>query len=47
MFRPIRTLFLMMLMFLTGIFYERYQHGIQCSEAGGRIIDEFCVGANK
>lgn len=45
MFRPIRTLFLMAMVFIAGIFYERSQHGERCVEAGGAMKSGLCTGA--
>ncbi len=41
MFRPVRTLFLMVLVFLAGVFFERYQHGERCAAAGGQLCRAF------
>ncbi|SLN28184.1 hypothetical protein PEL8287_01266 [Roseovarius litorisediminis] len=46
MFRPVRTLFLMVLVFLAGVFFERYQHGERCAAAGGAVVSGLCTGAN-
>lgn len=45
MFRPIRTLIMMALVFVAGIFYERAQHGERCVAAGGEMVSGLCTGA--
>ncbi len=43
-FRPIRTLILMGLVFLAGIVFERYQHSQRCVAAQGVAQDGLCRG---
>lgn len=43
-FRPIRTLILMGLVFLAGIVFERYQHSQRCEIAKGVTQDGLCRG---
>lgn len=47
MFRPIRTLIMMAMVFISGVFYERYQHGERCVVAGGEMKSGLCTGAVK
>ncbi len=47
MFRPIRTLMVMAMVFVSGIFYERFQHGERCVAAGGEMHSGLCTGASK
>ncbi len=44
MFRPIRTLILLVVAFLAGIFFERYQHLERCTAAGGAVRNGLCQG---
>ena len=44
MFRPVRTLILMVVVFVSGLFYERYQHLERCEAAGGTVRDGLCQG---
>ncbi|MFO7770128.1 hypothetical protein HAT86_05200 [Roseovarius gahaiensis] len=44
MFRPIRTLILLAVVFLAGIFFERYQQLDRCTAAGGTLADGLCQG---
>ena len=41
-FRPIRTLILMGLVFVAGIIFERYQHKQRCAAAQGVAEDGLC-----
>ncbi|SFN92777.1 hypothetical protein SAMN04487859_111106 [Roseovarius lutimaris] len=41
-FRPIRTLVLMGLVFVAGIVFERYQHNQRCAAAEGITQDGLC-----
>jgi len=43
--RPVRTLFLMALVFVAGVVFERRQHGQRCAEAGGHVAAGLCRGA--
>jgi hypothetical protein len=43
MFRPFRTLILLVFAFLAGVFYERNGHLERCEAKGGRIVDSLCV----
>ncbi|MFD1160431.1 hypothetical protein [Roseovarius aestuarii] len=45
MFRPIRTLIIMAMVFIAGVFYERHQHGERCVAAGGEMKSGLCTGA--
>ena len=47
MLRPIRTLFLMVMVFFAGLMTERYQHGERCNLAGGTVRDGLCNGAQQ
>jgi len=42
MFRPIRTIFLMVLVFLGGVFFERSQYSDRCTERGGEMRVGLC-----
>lgn len=42
MFRPVRTLILLAVAFLAGVFYERNNHGERCHERGGQIDEGIC-----
>ena len=43
MFRPVRTLILIAVAFLAGVFYERNGHLERCEAGGGRIANGICV----
>ncbi len=47
MFRPIRTLVFMSLVFLAGIVFERYQHTQRCVAAQGIAQDGLCRGLRR
>jgi len=47
MFRPIRTLILMAIVFMAGVFFERYQQLDRCTAAGGTLANGLCQGATK
>jgi hypothetical protein len=43
MFRPVRTLFLLVFAFLAGVFYERNESLERCQASGGILVDGICV----
>ena len=45
MFRPVRTFITMAMVFIAGVFYERFQHGERCVAAGGEMQSGLCTGA--
>jgi hypothetical protein len=47
MFRPVRTLVLMAVLFLVGLFYERHQHQERCAAAGGTVENGLCRGESE
>lgn len=44
LFRPIRTLVLLGIVFVGGIMYERFQMKDQCLDAGGAVQNGLCTG---
>ena len=44
MFRPVRTLFLVLLAYLSGVFVERFNHSDRCLDRGGMVSDGLCIG---
>jgi hypothetical protein len=44
MFRPIRTLILLLLAFVSGVFFERLNHTDRCLDRGGMVLDDLCFG---
>ena len=44
MLRPVRTVIVMMVVFLAGLFYERHQQSARCAAAGGTVQDGLCRG---
>ncbi|WP_298974749.1 hypothetical protein [uncultured Roseobacter sp.] len=47
MFRPIRTLILIVVAFVTGIFFERAAHRDACVDRGGAMSEGLCLGAEE
>lgn len=45
LFRPVRTLFIILIAFVAGIFFERQSHADQCLDLGGKMKNGFCIGA--
>ncbi len=45
MFRPIRTIFLLLLVFFAGLAFEKYQHSDRCIASGGTVTQGLCIGA--
>jgi hypothetical protein len=45
MFRPIRTLFLIAIAFVTGMLFERFQESERCTAASGTMVSGLCRGA--
>ncbi|MDK3075667.1 hypothetical protein QO034_21605 [Sedimentitalea sp. JM2-8] len=43
MFRPVRTLLLLAIAFLAGVFYERQGVAERCEAGGGRIENGICM----
>jgi hypothetical protein len=44
MFRPIRTLILILVAFLAGVLYERSQQADKCLARGAHLVDGVCLG---
>ncbi len=44
MFRPIRTLIMMVMVYFAGIMTERFMHGDRCLDAGGAMNGPICEG---
>jgi len=47
MLRPIRTLLMMVVVFLAGYAFERYQHSTRCAQAGGHVVEGLCKGGSR
>jgi hypothetical protein len=47
MFRPIRTLFLIMIAFGTGLLFERSQQKDMCLDRGGAMSEGICIGVDE
>lgn len=47
MLRPIRTLFLVVLAFLAGLFVERANHRDSCADRGGAMSEGLCIGVEE
>ncbi|WP_238840843.1 hypothetical protein [Roseobacter cerasinus] len=47
MLRPIRTLFLLLLAFLAGLFVERANHRDSCLDRGGTLSEGLCIGVEE
>lgn len=45
LFRPFRTLFIILIAFVAGVIYERQSHTDRCLDLGGSIQNGFCLGA--
>lgn len=45
MFRPVRLILFVAIAFVIGVFYERLQHSERCTNAGGSISQNLCMGA--
>ena len=44
MFRPVRSLLLMLVLLFAGMMAERYQQSERCAAAGGEMRDGLCRG---
>lgn len=42
MFRPVRTLIILLVAFVAGLFYERNLQNERCIERGGQMVDRLC-----
>ncbi len=47
MFRPIRSLMLITVAFLAGIFFERANQRDTCLDRGGAISEGLCIGVEE
>lgn len=47
MFRPVRTILLMMFTFVAGVFYERATYKETCANRGGEISEGLCLGVEE
>ncbi|MGZ2259165.1 hypothetical protein [Roseobacter sp. A03A-229] len=47
MFRPIRTLMLVLVAFLAGLFVERANHRDSCLDRGGAMSEGLCIGVDE
>jgi hypothetical protein len=47
MFRLLRTALLVVLAFVAGILYERFNDDINCDNKGGQMSQGLCVGASR
>lgn len=47
LFRPVRTIVIILLAFVAGVVFERQSHADQCLDLGGKMENGFCIGARK
>lgn len=47
MFRPVRTLLLLLFAFVAGVFFEKAQQNETCTARGGEISEGLCVGVDE
>ncbi|WP_298839856.1 hypothetical protein [uncultured Roseobacter sp.] len=47
MFRPVRTLILVLLTFFAGIMYERARQSDTCLDRGGAVSEGICIGVDE
>ncbi|WP_299673752.1 hypothetical protein [uncultured Roseobacter sp.] len=47
MFRPIRTLMLVLVAFLAGLFVERANQRDSCLDRGGAMSEGLCIGVDE
>lgn len=47
MFRPIRTLILILFAFVAGVFFERAAEGDRCLDRGGALSEGLCIGVEE
>ena len=47
MFRPIRTILLLMFAFVAGVFYERSAYKENCAARGGALSEGLCLGVDE
>ncbi|WP_300033571.1 hypothetical protein [uncultured Roseobacter sp.] len=47
MFRPVRTLIMVLLTFFAGIMYERARQSDSCEARGGAMSEGICIGVDE